>query len=57
MTPTIPGESTESYNRRCLLDKTRNKSVEFPNQAELEYQMIWNREVQEYDERQRKTHK
>jgi hypothetical protein len=38
----IPDEPPESYARRCELDKIRNRDCNNPNDAEIEYQQIWN---------------
>lgn len=37
---TIPGEPKESYERRCELDKIRNRDYNNPNEAEIEYQAL-----------------
>lgn len=53
-TPSIPGEFKESLERRIELTQTRNFSAVDPNDAEKEYQMIWERETKAYDERSKR---
>ena len=42
MTSQIPGEPQSDFNRRCELESIRNRDSTNPNEAEREYQRIWN---------------